>query len=189
MCKEDFYYRIQNKTCVEVPTEEKIENCSFYDSATKCTDCSKGYYMSGSKCLVATELIENCIEPVEGNLKECARCAVGKLLTTDGTECKDPPAEDCSSFKNVQCLKCKPNYLLNPNQYLTSIDNYLSDNKGKVILEMAQKELVLGGISSLSSQVCSAPKVLNCFKYKTFEECEKCSASKGLFQIFMLNFG
>lgn len=177
-CKIEFYYRIQNKTCIEVPTEEKIENCAYYDSATKCIECSNGYYLSNGSCQDNKKLIENCAEPKDGDLTLCSKCLPGKLLSTDGTECMDPPDTGCSSYKNVQCLKCKSGYLLNPNQYMTSVNNYLVDNKGKVILETLLKAIVTKDISSLSSQVCTKPSIDNCYKYKNSDECEICNPGK-----------
>ena len=164
-----------NGSCVEVSFEEKVKNCVSYDSNTKCVECILGYYLDNdSNCEELKNGVEHCLQPKGSDLSLCEKCKSGKLLSTDGTQCLDPPSGVCSSYKNAQCIECNQGFVLNPNNYMLSISNYLTSNYGRETLNGLLKNNVVQDLKYVDNLVCTNPTVTNCVQFKSFNICEVC---------------
>lgn len=162
-------------SCVEVSFEEKVTNCVEYDSNTRCTRCQNGYYLdSNTNCAEFKNGVENCLQPLASNDKLCAKCKDGKMLSSDGSQCLDPETGACESFKNAQCVECNDGFVLNPNNYLLTVSNYLTSNYGRQTLDQLLRGYVLKDPKYLDNIVCTKPTVSNCVQFKKFNECEIC---------------
>lgn len=175
VCKENYYVDATDGSCVEVSFDQKVENCVEYDSNTSCTRCQTGFFLDTNKnCAEFKNGVENCLQPLASNDKLCEQCLPGKLLSSDGSQCLDPPSEVCSSFKNAQCIECNDGFVLNPNNYLLTVSNYLTSNYGRQTLNQLLRGYVLKDLKYLDNIVCTNPTVSNCLQLKKFNECEVC---------------
>ena len=175
ICKDTYYVDSLTGGCVEVSFEERVEHCTQYDSNTQCLRCNLNYFLDSSKnCVSSESLIENCQQPRASDPSFCETCLPGKLLSTDGKKCLDPPPETCNSFKNAQCVECSPGYVLNPNNYLLSISKFETSSQGQAALTQMLRNQGLGTKGLVDPIVCTQPTVSNCLKLVKFNECEIC---------------
>ena len=160
--------------------DDKVSSCLYYDPNTRCIECIPGFYLDiNSKCQIYTDGIEGCIKPKSTDLTLCEICEKSKMLTSDGKKCKDPASEiGCSSFKNAQCIECGPGYVLNVNNYMLTINKYLTSIKGANLLDQILQMNVSGSVNFLDHEVCTKPTVLNCQEYTKFDQCKICNEGK-----------
>ena len=175
VCKENYYVNISDGSCGEVTVDDQVANCKMYDSNTRCTECSDNYVLdSEGVCSAFSEGVKDCLLPKESDNNFCITCKPGKLLSTDGKECLDPPSGDCSSYKNAQCIECNDGYVLNPNNYTQSISKYLTSNDGKETLNKSLRSFLIKDLTYMDKNICTNPTVSNCSKFSKFNECEIC---------------
>ena len=155
--------------------DEKVENCIDYDNNTNCIECSDGFIVDIKKeCKEYKDGIDGCIRLTDSDPNLCQTCRIGKLLSIDGKACKDAPTTECSSYKNVKCLKCDSDFVMNPNDYMLSINNYTKSSSGLEIINKLFESAVTQDKSYLNKQVCTNPTVSHCKKYVKFDQCEIC---------------
>ena len=92
------YYSIPDKKC-KLPSTT-IQNCKYYSSDTKCTECLCGFYLKDNKCPIIPT--ENC-QHAKDETGECHTCSEGKLLDLNTKKCTD------KYCKTENCRDCKPN--------------------------------------------------------------------------------
>lgn len=107
------------------------KNCSVSDENGKCTECSKGYYLSSydNKCTI----VENCLKV---NYKfECEEC--DSYLLLNNSKCVPIDAWEISQFTNCKyltedgfnCAECRKNYFLNEKNNFCILNIYMKNFK------------------------------------------------------------
>ena len=99
--------------CVQVPSP--IDKCSFYSSATQCTECQSPYVLSldRSKCLapVAGSGDPNCASSVALSTPACLSCGPGyTFVNSTCVLCNSNALSSgcfaCNPFNTTQCVLC-----------------------------------------------------------------------------------
>lgn len=176
ICKPNYYFNSFVKACQEVTGDDIVENCLYYNFTSTCIECNPGFYLgqTDSLCHEFKNGIEGCIQTKESNPSLCEKCIRGKLLSTTGTACLDTPQEVCSTYKNIQCLECKPGFILNLNNYLITSSQFATSVPGKEMLNNMMQSLVSGNTSFIDHKVCSSPTVSHCSVLSSYDKCEVC---------------
>lgn len=102
-CSGASFLAANGLSCVAYPNG--IFNCLVYTSATTCSLCASGSYLSNNQCLTST-FISNCATYSGNNV--CSACAAGFFLQNP-TTCVAATATGCLNYTSVSaCGACPP---------------------------------------------------------------------------------
>lgn len=169
-CDAGFFLAFASEICLAV--SKPIDNCRNYANEHVCATCNSGFVVTNSKCVASQISIENC---ADYNVKGlCSHCQVGFVPTTDGLSCKlDPLKSNCAIYTNLQCNKCKPGYVLNPNYYYDlyyKLDNSSLDSTFMDIIMMRSKNKLYSDLLG----PCQPISLKDCLVIDTADRCKVC---------------
>ena len=163
----DTNYFLSNGFCLQVPTENLIDNCEFYSDAVTCSQCFAGFLLLSNACPQITAL--NCLTAQTTSV--CASCQLGFVLTTQpsgAVDCVQVNIPFCASFDTQgNCLRCQSGFYLNNNQCLQvtqTVQNCFAYGSATLCSQCDQ-----GFVLVLNGNLCSpfgstqANELQNCF--------------------------
>jgi hypothetical protein len=120
-CGTTAFLSTDKKRCITFPTG--IAFCNQYSSATTCSLCNSGYYLSNNACLLST-VVTNCLS-YSANFT-CSGCLPGFFLF-NSTTCQTSVATNClTASSTTTCTTCVPTLgLLKDANNVTSCINNL----------------------------------------------------------------
>ena len=168
-----------------------IENCEIYDikedfvfSNLDCLKCKENFYLKDEKCLLRTNLGNNC-EELKKNEDECKTCKSNYLLEEGFCEKIIPGRENCEIYLNYEnCELCKTGYYIKDNichKIFSEIPNckYYSD---KDICHKCFDEYFL----QQNTNTCEKLIIKNCEIVIAPNICEKCEKNYFLTRIYIV---
>lgn len=175
LCEKGMVFDADNKKCVSVAEDKKIENCVRYDAKdSSCKECSSGFFFNvvDTKCMAVETKVENCA--MYSDKETCSACEKDYYLS-DKKCIQVPKIDDCYQVTDRVCDVCENDYILNRgvNPEVTVNDTFLA-----VLQAGALKTSIVSAPGNLSS-VCQKEMVKNCLMHETFNTCKMCS--KGFF--------
>ena len=175
-CSGNTFLSTDKKTCVAYPTGVKF--CSIYTSATVCSLCNNGYYLSSNVCIIST-VIANCLTYSANNV--CAACQPNFFLAS-ATSCVASIATNCLTASSTNtCTSCAPTLGLQKNaQGVTNCVNNLLLLKNCVLATQVEPfncTLCEPTYFIDVNKTCTAvPRLIgNCAKYDSATTCELCT--------------
>jgi len=173
-CSSGSFLNTLNTDCIPFPTG--IFMCTQYSSATTCTQCAAGYYLSSNSCIQST-LIQNCI--VYSANYTCTVCANG-LYLFNSTSCISPSASNCLTFtSNTACASCFAGFGLQTTNGITScVSNVLQNCVNATSVAPFTCLVCNTGYFPNANGVCTvvSKAIINCLSYDTASTCTSCAS-------------
>lgn len=141
------------------------ENCDQCDDSTVCTECSAGYALQDSSCVLSVTCTDNCETCVSAS--ECSLCSNGFYLNgpLDCVNCGDF-CLNCESSST--CSECQGDYkVVDGVCYISCPENCESCSSTTVCTECASNY-------QLNSGTCSIVCPDNCFTCESTSVCTAC---------------
>ena len=105
-------YLSEDKKCLLVPEDQRIEGCKEYSDDKTCSVCETDQYLSENTCIPSEAL--DCL--TQTDIKNCASCDVGRHLKenqdNETVNCVVNTVGNCTLFEKDAdvCLQCETGY-------------------------------------------------------------------------------
>ncbi|KAL4476576.1 hypothetical protein ABPG74_010309 [Tetrahymena malaccensis] len=166
-CPEKTY--VQNQYCINCP-----QNCSNCKDSDFCNTCSNSFFKYKGKCF------DECEKPLKQINNECIEvCPIGYSYDIDSNLCYQCPNNCVDCNKNLDCLKCKSDFLLQSKVCVTECQDGYKENKQLQICEQII-DCPKGTFLNEKTKSCSKCNPV-CEECKDESQCITCK--QGLFLI------
>ena len=173
VCASGSFLSTDGRNCVSFPNG--IFQCALYSSATTCTQCNPGYYLSSNTCVQSTT-INNCV--VYSANFTCAVCANGFFLN-NATSCITATAANCASYTSASvCASCATGFGLQTNNGVTScVAVNLANCVNATSVAPFTCLVCNNGYFPNSNGACTlvAQTIANCLTYDSATTCSRCA--------------
>ena len=177
-CSQGSFLSADKTQCVAYPNG--IFMCNQYSSASTCTQCFPGYYLSSNSCVQSTP-ITNC-QVYTANFT-CSACLNG-LFLFNATSCVTASASNCLTFTSITaCGSCAPGFGLQTTNGITScVSNMLPNCLNATSVAPFTCLICSTGYFPNTNGVCSlvSKAVVNCLSYDTASTCTACAVGSVL---------
>ena len=171
LCDAGKVYDTENKMCVVVAEDKKVENCDRYNAKdSTCSRCIDDHYLSVAegKCLAVDTKVANCEKYVDQTT--CESCKPDYYLK-DGKCAAVPKVENCFKATDRVCEACEVDYSLNRGWNLE-----IPVNSG-ALSYLQGGGLTLSLLNQVNNEgsVCQKQILTNCLSYEAYNSCKVCS--------------
>lgn len=117
-CESTHY--LQKKTCVEIPPEKLVPDCSAYTEKGACAECRQGFLLFGGECMMGSHF-SNCAEEAFIESGVCLMCRHNYFFDVKQRKCVERVEEkekNCLVMSSVhkRCLLCAEECFMNENE-------------------------------------------------------------------------
>ena len=172
-CGQGSFLSVDKVKCMPFPNG--IFMCSQYSSATTCTQCFPGYYLSANSCFQSS-LIPNC-QVYSANFT-CSACMNG-LFLYNATSCVAASASNCLTFASITaCSSCYPGQGLQTSNGITScVFSILPNCLNATTIAPFTCLICSAGYYPNPNGVCVmvSKAIANCLSYDSASTCTICN--------------
>ena len=130
LCKPNTY--LTEDRCAQMPEDELIENCEYYNFEKTCKQCKTGFYRQSSvKCIEG--LAENCLTFIDENRCDTCPPGYGKIKDLAVTSCIEiiipnclEPFDDDVVGPDFKCKTCNTSFYVNEDGACVSVPKIIS---------------------------------------------------------------
>jgi len=168
VCGPNYYLDSATKKCVAVDTAKAVTNCANYGAGQVCVKCSKGFFISSSKCTAITKTVDNCdTYSADGT---CAACSSGFMYNAARNACvANPTTANCFAYSFLDCKSCASGYIANQNLYFLGYHT----NSGNLWADI-QTFTTGNPIDWVNTARCQKYQDVNCLVGSAFNVCTTC---------------
>ena len=173
ICGNGSFLSADKTNCIAFPNG--IFMCNQYSSASTCTQCAPGYYLSSNSCVQST-LITNCV--VYSSNYTCSACSSG-LYLFNSSSCVSSSASNCLTFTSMTaCASCNSLFGLQTTNGITScVSNILPNCLNSTSVAPFTCLICATGYFPNTNGVCTvvSKAIINCQSYDTSSTCTNCA--------------
>lgn len=175
-CDNTSYLSNSNRACTDYP--KGILGCRTYSSATTCTACTSGRYLSANTCPRVTTAITNCTFYSANNV--CSTCEKGYVLINN--TCVKATAANCATYTSeTVCATCEAGSALETTANVTNCVVKSKTGCATIDINSPYNCLACSGNYYLDAGECKNPTTItNCAAYSAQTTCSRCNAGYAL---------